>query len=120
MTSKIELLKIENQKRHELKQWINLIGSPYNGGGGGVGKLFSASLADGDNLPKIYHQAYNVATIYHTMPKWFKEYFEKAIFINFETLIHDALETHKKDLEKKEKEAKLEYETIKKTIGEVA
>jgi hypothetical protein len=49
--------------RHEIaksKQWFALLGSPYRGGGGGVGKISSVKCT-----LEIYHQEYDGASNYH-------------------------------------------------------
>jgi len=46
------------------KQWEALIGSPYNGGGGGIGKVTAATTVK----MEIYHQHSNGDTNYHAPP----------------------------------------------------
>lgn len=49
--------------RHEIaksKRWFGLLGKPYKGGGGGIGKISKAQC-----VVEIYHQEYDGANNYH-------------------------------------------------------
>ena len=46
------------------KEWADLIGSPYNGGGGGIGRVTAATFVK----MEIYHQHSNGDTNYHAPP----------------------------------------------------
>jgi len=46
------------------KRWEDLIGSPYHGGGGGIGKVTAATTVK----MEIYHQYSNGDTNYHAPP----------------------------------------------------
>lgn len=120
MSSKIESHKKLKTDHQKCKEWANLIGSPYSGGGGGIGKVFSVDLCTGDNAPTIYHQAYSGATNYHRMPIEFKKYLEQAIHENMRTLIERAFYLQIFDLSKSAIEAKKEYETINEDLNVVA
>lgn len=115
MTSKIEEYKDIKNKFCKSKEWFELIGKPYNGGGGGIGKLHSVTL-DSRNPPTIYHQAYNGATNYHYMPDVMKPYVEQIIKNNFKELFEKAFKLFEQDVSNKAEEAKREYESISSDI----
>lgn len=98
------------------KQWFELIGQPYSGGGGGIGKVHSVSIGCGDSAPTIYHQAYNGATNYHYMPIDLKPYVETIIKNDFKGILEKAFKLYEKDLSDLAELAKKEYDDISKDI----
>ena len=46
------------------KKWAALIGAPYDGGGGGIGKVVGVDRSD----MRIYHQRSNGSQNYHSTP----------------------------------------------------
>ena len=120
MESKIEKYKKLKNEHKKCKDWANLIGSTYNGGGGGVGKIVSVDLCIGDNAPTIYHQAYNGATNYNRMPIELKKYLEQAIRENMSALIERAFFLQVADLTDSALDAKKEYDLINQDLSVVA
>lgn len=98
------------------KQWFELIGQPYSGGGGGFGVVLSVTLANGNDAPTIYHQAYNGATNYHYMPIDLKPYVETIIKNDFKGILEKAFKLYEKDLSDLAELAKKEYDDISKDI----
>ena len=64
-------MKEQLKNRKAYIEWLDLVGQPYRGGGGGVGEFH--------NSRQIYHQAYDGATNYHDMPRCIEEYYYKAL-----------------------------------------
>lgn len=60
----IENLKKLQRDYEDAQAWLGLIGSPYCGGGGGVGELKAV-----DMTAVVYHQPSDGATNYHDIPK---------------------------------------------------
>ena len=114
---------IDNSKKAKYnftksKEWYELVGKPYIGGGGGIGKLHSITFDGGKFSPTVYHQAYNGATNYHQMPSKLLPYFEQVIKNNFRDLFTKAMKLYSEDIEKCAVQAKLEYEEIQESINE--
>lgn len=118
MSSKIQELKELKYHYVQCKEWYELVGKPYIGGGGGIGKLHSITFDGGKFSPTVYHQAYNGATNYHQMPKELFPYFEQVIKNNFRDLFTKAMEMYSVDIEKCAVQAKREYEEIQESINE--
>ena len=57
---KVEEYRAAKRALREAEQVADLIGKEYHGGGGGIGKIHSLSIA-----MEVYHQEYNGATNYH-------------------------------------------------------
>ena len=120
MASKIETYKKMKNGQQKCKEWASLIGKPYSGGGGGIGKIVSVALCAGDNAPTIYHQAYNGATNYHRMPDELRNYLEFAICENVGALIERAFYLQSTELSESAIEAKKEYDLINEDLTVVA
>ena len=90
-STKIEQYNSAKREQSACQQWAALLGSPYRGGGGGIGELRSVRLAKGEGSPTIYHQASDGATNYHAMPLSLSAHMEEAIKANFGRLLADAL-----------------------------
>lgn len=90
-TTKIERYNAAKREQAECQRWAALIGARYMGGGGGVGKLTSLRLMQGEASPTIYHQERDGATNYHAMPAALTEHLQDAIKAKFGELLADAL-----------------------------
>jgi hypothetical protein len=90
------------QAKHNLdsaKNWANLIGNTYHGGGGGVGRLNRVTAT-----MTIYHQKYDGVRNYHESSKVFNCYLESAIKKHSAMLIAETLnmmDNEKTELAKK-------------------
>lgn len=61
--TKIERLIEAQRTLKKCEEWRAMIGSPYRGGGGGIGKIVNVTLS-----AQVYHQYSDGATNYHAMP----------------------------------------------------
>ena len=80
------------------KDWASLIGSPFRGGGGGIGALQTLRICIGDDTPKIYHQSTDGAQNYHRMPPELRPHLEAAIMASIGGLLEDALNRQQESL----------------------
>ena len=79
--------------------WAGMLGKPYHGGGGGVGKLVYLNLSDLDmKTPTIYFQYSNGDKNYHECPRSLLPYLDAAIRDSFSALLATALQKQEADL----------------------
>jgi hypothetical protein len=76
--STIEEFQAYDSRLRNAKRWASLIGSPYSGGGGGVGKIAHTTHC----RIEVYHQEYDGAHNYHTGGKHFEGGDEFQRFLN--------------------------------------
>jgi hypothetical protein len=62
-SNSIETMEKLRKSIREAQEWRSLIGSPYNGGGGGIGSVVNVTVS-----MEIYHQYTHGATNYHPIP----------------------------------------------------
>ena len=105
----------QNAKREHANcvAWAALIGSPYGGGGGGVGKLISLRLMNAT----VYHQHRDGAKNYHEMPDALTLHLEAAIKERFNELLADALERQRSALKQTAEAAAKEHAELLKAAG---
>ena len=101
------------QKMHSAclyaKRWVDLIGSSYKGGGGGIGKVAHTSCC---NI-ELYHQAYDGATNYHEASgEELKTALNTAFQAKASEIIKDALATMENQRVNLAAAAKSEAESI--------
>ena len=98
------------KKRNELgnaREWAQLIGKPYRGGGGGIGEVRSA-YADFE----IYHQETDGATNYHTNPTCLRPYIERVVLSEASSIIGRALDLLAADVAEAARKARAEAEEV--------
>lgn len=117
MASKIDVYKDMKRAASQCREWASLIGSRYNGGGGGIGRLHSFRIAMGDAAPTVYHQYSDGATNYHGMPSELQRHLEDAIKARFVELLSDALERQEKELKAAADAAVKEHGELLKAAG---
>ena len=111
-TTSIEQYKILKCEHIEAVKWLSLIGSPYHGGGGGIGNLRTLKLDKGDGAPTVYHQQYDGANNYHIMPSSLAPYLEAEIKARFNELIKGALARQEVELKTASEQALKEHEEL--------
>ena len=95
------------------KKWLALIGSRYEGGGGGIGRLNGVHTRFA-----IYHQAYDGATNYHEIPNNdFQLALDRAVYNNLKEIIKTAVSTMETNLKELAVYAKAEADAIAKDAG---
>lgn len=99
--------------KEQSKEWYEMLGKPYHGGGGGTGKVTSLELSKCE----IYFQSHNGAQNYHSIPPDFKKYIEKAIIKNFTTILKDAEQMQEEDFKKVAEQAVGEAKSILQSAG---
>lgn len=117
MGTMIQQYQGAKREHDECAAWAALIGSPYRGGGGGVGELKSLQLMKGEASPTVYHQYSDGAKNYHQMPAALAPHLEAAIKARFGELLADALERQKAALKKAAEEAVKEHGELLKAAG---
>lgn len=117
MGTMIQQYQGAKREHDECAKWASLIGSPYRGGGGGIGELISLRLMNGDGAPTVYHQCSNGANNYHRMPPALAPHLEAAIKARFGELLADALGRQKAALKKAAEAAAKEYGELLKAAG---
>lgn len=98
--------------KEQSKEWYEMLGKPYHGGGGGTGKVTSVEFKC-----EIYFQSHNGAQNYHSIPPEFKKYIEKAIIKNFALIIKDAEQMQEEDFKKVAEQAVGEAKSILQSAG---
>lgn len=116
METMIKKYQGAKREHYECTEWAALIGSPYRGGGGGVGNLISVRLMAGDGAPTVYHQRYDGATNYHRMPYALAPHLEAAIKARFGELLEDALGRQNAALKKAAEDAAKEHGELLKQL----
>ena len=117
MKTKIEEYNTAKLNHGYCKGWASLIGASYIGGGGGIGRLVSVTLADGQASPTIYFQESDGATNYHYMPAELKKHLEASIKVRFNELLADAFKRQETELNSLAVEAAKEYGSMMKAAG---
>jgi hypothetical protein len=84
--TKIDEYKKAKRVKRDAEKWISLIGREYRGGGGGIGGLRSVSVK-----AEIYHQEYNGATNYHSIPADLAPYIDRVVLRMFPAIFIEAL-----------------------------
>lgn len=108
----LDVLFDEKRNLKEVEKLLQLIGSKYSGGGGGVGRVFSIN---NDGIT-IYHQKYNGPQNYHNIYR--SNY--KEFFIEFDAVLLEtcdkiallALEKYKLKLKEKIEKFKQEFNKL--------
>ena len=79
------------------KDWAEMLGKPYHGGGGGTGKIVYLTLGRGEmKSPTICYQYSNGAQNYHACPTVLIPTLEQVIRDEFPNLLKKALLRQKK------------------------
>jgi len=117
METMIEKYKAAKRDQEYCEAWAALIGSPYRGGGGGVGELVSLRLLGGESSPTVYHQYSDGAKNYHQMPAALAKHLEAAIVSNFSILLASALKMQKEEVKQKAALALEEHAQLLKEAG---
>jgi hypothetical protein len=73
-TNAVSTYKNFKQQLYFADRWRKLIGSPFSGGGGGVGYVIKSSCS-----MEIYHQEYHGAKNYHESGSFLDGYLAKAV-----------------------------------------
>lgn len=92
--------------------WFRLIGSRFEGGGGGVGVVHKATLG-----VIVYSQAYDGAANYHEAPPGMTPYLGLAAEGQASALIASALELMRKELVARAAAAQEEYRLMMDDAG---
>jgi hypothetical protein len=87
------------------KQWAEMLGKPYSGGGGGIGGVRNASF-------EIYFQGSNGAQNYHKPSSDVQPYLDAALKESGSQIILRAIELMEGDLLKLAAEARAEYKKL--------
>ena len=91
------------------KDWAEMLGKPYHGGGGGTGKIVYLTLGRGEmKSPTIHYQYSNGAQNYHACPTVLIPTLEQVIRDEFPNLLKKALLRQEELLQEAAKEALLE------------
>ena len=91
------------------KDWAEMLGKPYHGGGGGTGKIVYLTLCRGEmKSPTICYQYSNGDQNYHACPSVFIPTLEQVIQDEFPALLKKALLRQEELLQEAAKEALLE------------
>lgn len=113
MASKIEQYVAAKRVQDDCLEWAALIGSPYRGGGGGVGELRSLGLGQ----VTVYHQYSNGSQNYHDIPSALTPYLCTAIKARFGELLADALARQELALKAAAAEALEEHSRLLRAAG---
>lgn len=89
------------------EKWAELIGKPYRGGGGGIGKLHSVYIE-----ATIYHQVSDGATNYHDSEKPINAALAEAVKDHFALILTSALEKMRLNLRNLAERARQEYQIL--------
>lgn len=93
------------------EQYVELVGSRYEGGGGGIGRVHDVSVA-----VTVYHQERDGATNYHDSSEPFNDALGRAIKENFQMLANSALAEMRATKRSRAEEFYREMEAIAKEI----
>jgi len=107
MASKIEQYSKAKAELHTAKKWVSLYGSPYLGGGGGVGRISSLSVK-----AEMYHQPRNGDNNYHSMPPELERVFSKEVESRFQAIADSAIAEMEARLSELANEALQEHATL--------
>ena len=113
MPSKIEQYNAAKIDQSRCLSWSSLIGSPYRGGGGGVGTLQPLKLPDF----VVYHQYSDGDKNYHVMPAALEKHLEAVIKERFSELLADALTRQDVALMLSAAEALVEHDDLMRAAG---
>lgn len=86
MSDTIKAYREKVRDVEQAKEWAGLIGSPYKGGGGGIGRIVSLDVTS-----QVYHQYSNGANNYHTIPKGLAASLASVIKADADSLLKRAV-----------------------------
>ena len=107
-----------NEKKRHLKYaqaLVSLIGKPYHGGGGGIGRIAGATASI-----CVYYQYSNGDTNYHDSEPEFNSYLASSLIKNQGKIIEDALAAFEADCQALASEALKEHEQLMALAGLIA
>lgn len=114
MATKIEEYAKLKREMADATEWLGLIGKPYSGGGGGVGKLKPADI---QVSVEVYHQEYNGANNYHKIPNALRDELKCMLAEQMLTLVWAARNRLEAHLSQLRAEAQLEYRKMMNEAG---
>lgn len=87
MSDTIKAYREKVRDVEQAKEWVGLIGSPYLGGGGGIGHIVSLAIAG-----EVYHHQHsNGATNYHHIPNGLAASLASVIKSDADSLLKRAM-----------------------------
>lgn len=95
MTSWIEQFQKEQREVELSKAWAAMIGAPFSGLGGGVGRVSSVGIGSWTKRPTIYFNESSDRN-YHRIPNGLIMHLEAAIMDRFDELLADAIAKQEK------------------------
>lgn len=96
MSSKFDEFQNISRNLAQAEEWFALHGSPYHGGGGGIGKFINVRLS-----VDIYHQYGNGDRNYHDVPNdAARVAINKAVEKRMADIVRDAIEIMRQDKQK--------------------
>lgn len=109
----IDKYKKEKRELGYSESWRDLIGSPYSGGGGGIGMICNAYI----HTITVYHQPYDGANNYHEMPESLKPFFNQVLKSEGKSLIDKAVSLQRDTVIRLADECAKELEAAMKDAG---